>query len=141
MDVIDLFPRSIVQGEVELKLRNQLLLHCEEILHNPEGNPDASRRLAGQLNQQRELNPTQPAVRELCESVLLEGCERWIRHVIDQQPPQGRGPWVPGRYQLRLIDIWLNCQMEGNYNPMHTHGGSFSGVIFIGSVTDQRIKF
>ena len=131
MDVIDLFPRSIVQGEIELKLRNQLLLHCEEVLHNPEANPDASTRLAGQLSQQRELNAKQPAVRELCESVLLEGCERWIRHVIDQQPPQGRGPWVPGRYQLRLIDIWLNCQMEGDYNPMHTHGGSFSGVVFL----------
>ena len=131
MDVIDLFPRSIVQGELELRLRNHLLLHCEEVLHNPGANPDASMRLAGQLNQQRELNPTQPAVRELCESVLLEGCERWIRHVIDQQPPQGRGPWVPGRYQLRLIDIWLNCQMEGDYNPMHTHGGSFSGVVFL----------
>ena len=84
MDVIDLFPRSIVQGEVDLKLRNQLLLHCEDVLSNPSANPDASMRLAGQLNQQRELNPTQPAVRELCESVLLEGCERWIRHVIDK---------------------------------------------------------
>ena len=71
MDVIDLFPRSIVQGEVEPKLRNQLLLHCEDVLQNPEASTDASIRLAGQLNQQRELNPTQPAVRELCESVLL----------------------------------------------------------------------
>ena len=66
MDVIDLFPRSIVQGEVDLKLRNQLLLHCEDVLSNPSANPDASMRLAVQLNQQRELNPAQPAVRELC---------------------------------------------------------------------------
>ena len=131
MKVLDLFPRSIVQGKLDLKLLNQCLLHCEDVLSNPGANPDASMRLAGQLNQQRELNPIQPAVQELCESGLLEGCERWIRHVMDQQPPQGRGPWVPGRYQLRLIDIWLNCQMEGDYNPMHTHGGSFSGVVFL----------
>ncbi len=131
MDVIDLFPRSIVQGKLNLKLLNQCLLHCENVLRNPGANPDASQRLAGQLSQQRELNPTQPAILELCENVLLNGCEQWIRHVIDRQPPQGRGPWVPGRYQLKLIDIWLNCQRESDYNPMHTHGGSFSGVVFL----------
>ena len=131
MDVVDLFPRSIVQGQLDLKLLNQLVQHCEAVLQNPNSNPDASTRLAGQLDQQRELNPRQPAVQDLCEDVLLKGCERWIRHVIDQQPPQGRGPWVPGRYQLKLIDVWLNCQKEGDYNPMHTHGGSFSGVVFL----------
>ncbi len=131
MNVIDLFPRSIVQGELNLKLRDQLLLHCEDVLRNPESNPDASGRLAGRLNQQRELNPRHPVVQELGECVLLNGCERWIRHVMDQQPPQGRGPWIPGRYQLKLIDVWLNCQREGDYNPMHTHGGSFSGVVFL----------
>ena len=50
---------------------------------------------------------------------------------MDQQPPQGRGPWTPGGYGLRLIDLWLNVQREGDYNPTHTHGGSFSGVLFL----------
>ncbi len=76
MDVIDLFPRSIVQGGLDLKLLNQCLLHGEDVLRNPGANPDASMLLAGQLNQQRELNPTHPAVRELCESVLLGGGRR-----------------------------------------------------------------
>ena len=30
-----------------------------------------------------------------------------------------------------MIDLWLNCQTAGDYNPTHTHGGSFSGVIFL----------
>ena len=34
-------------------------------------------------------------------------------------------------YQLKLIDLWLNCQIAGDYNPTRTHGGSFSGVIFL----------
>jgi hypothetical protein len=63
--------------------------------------------------------------------MILPACERWIRHVIDQQPPQGRGPWTPGRYGLRMIDLWLNVQRAGDYNPVHTHGGSFSGVLFL----------
>jgi hypothetical protein len=38
---------------------------------------------------------------------------------------------MPGRYGLRLIDLWLNVQRAGDYNPTHTHGGSFSGVLFL----------
>jgi hypothetical protein len=51
--------------------------------------------------------------------------------VIDQQPPEGRGPWDEGRYSLQMIDIWLNVQRAGDYNPTHTHGGTFSGVLFL----------
>ena len=63
--------------------------------------------------------------------MILPGCERWIRHVIDRLPPQGRGPWAEGRYGLQMVDLWLNVQRSGDYNPTHTHGGSFSGVIFL----------
>ena len=30
-----------------------------------------------------------------------------------------------------MIDLWLNCQTADDYNPTHTHGGSFSEVIFL----------
>ena len=115
MDVLELFPRHILEGDLEPSLLTPLQLHAEAVLKQPERNPDASGKLAGQL----------------CGSVLLPGCERWIRHVIDKQPPQGRGPWTPGRYQLRMVDVWLNSQQAGDYNPTHTHGGSFSGVVFL----------
>ncbi|QEY31909.1 hypothetical protein EVJ50_06300 [Synechococcus sp. RSCCF101] len=136
MEVLDLFPRSILRGELKPDLLERLIAHSRSVLRQPEASPDASVKLAGQLSQQRELNPAQPAVEELCRTALLPGCERWIRHVIDRQPPQGRGPWTPGRYRLQLIDVWLNCQCAGDYNPTHTHGGSFSGVVFL-QVPDQ----
>jgi hypothetical protein len=131
LEVVDLFPRSILKGELPTPLLEELLALGTKVLKNPESNPDASLKLAGQLSQQRELRPNQPGVQPLIEDHLLPGCERWIRHVIDRQPPQGRGPWVQGRYHLKLIDLWLNCQIAGDYNPTHTHGGSFSGVIFL----------
>ena len=131
MDVLELFPRHILEGDLEPTLLSPLQRHAEAVLQQPERSPDASAKLAGQLTQQRELSLQEPAIAELCSSVLLPGCERWIRHVIDKQPPQGRGPWTPGRYQLRMVDVWLNSQQAGDYNPTHTHGGSFSGVIFL----------
>ena len=131
MEMLTLFPRYVLKGHLSEPLLRGLLLLAEEVAAAPERSPDASPKLAGQLFQQRELSPHHPVARDLCQGVILPGCERWIRQVIDQQPPQGRGPWTPGRYTLRLIDLWLNVQREGDYNPTHTHGGSFTGVLYL----------
>ena len=131
MEVLSLFPRYLLKGHLPEALLDDLLRLARQVAANPEGSPNAAAKLAGQLFQQRELGPDQPAVRELCAAVILPACERWIRHVIDKQPPQGRGPWVTGRYGLQMIDLWLNVQRQGDYNPTHTHGGSFSGVLFL----------
>ena len=130
-EMLTLFPRYVLKGSLSPSLLEALQHLAQEVAASPELSPDASQKLAGQLAQQRELNPQQPEVQELCQGVILPACERWIRHVIDLQPPQGRGPWTPGRYHLRLIDLWLNVQRAGDYNPTHTHGGSFSGVLFL----------
>jgi hypothetical protein len=130
-EMLTLFPRYVLRGSLSPLLLASLQDLAAEVAAAPDRSPDASRKLAGQLFQQRELNPAHPAARELGQEVILPACERWIRHVMDRQPPQGRGPWTPGRYGLRLIDLWLNVQRAGDYNPTHTHGGSFSGVLFL----------
>jgi hypothetical protein len=130
-EILTLFPRYVLRGQLSSGLLTDVQTLSAEVAASPEACPDASSKLAGQLFQQRELNPDHPAARALVQDVILPGCERWIRHVIDQQPPLGRGPWTPGRYGLRLIDLWLNVQRAGDYNPTHTHGGSFSGVLFL----------
>ena len=131
MEVLSLFPRYLLKGRLSEALLADLQHLARQVAADPEASPNAATKLAGQLFQQRELRPDQPAVIELCRDLILPGCERWIRHVIDKQPPQGRGPWVPGRYTLQMIDLWLNVQRQGDYNPTHTHGGSFSGVLFL----------
>lgn len=131
MEVLSLFPRHLLKGQLEQGQLGQLQAMAEQVMQAPEKTADASAKLAGQLSWQRELGPEFPGVDDLCRSVLLPACERWIRHGIDQQPLQGRGPWTPGRYGLQMIDIWLNVQKAGDYNPTHTHGGSFSGVLFL----------
>ena len=131
MEVLSLFPRHVLRGRIADPLLHDLQHLAQAVAASPGASPDASPRLAGQLFQQRELAPDAPGVVPLCRDVLLPACEHWIRHVIDQEPPQGRGPWLPGRYSLQMIDLWLNVQRAGDYNPTHTHGGSFSGVLFL----------
>ncbi len=130
-EVLTLFPRTVVKGRLHSPLLADLQALALAVAQAPERSPDASAKLAGQLFQQRELPAQHPKVEELSRCVILPSCERWIRHVIDQQPPGGRGPWTEGHYELRLIDLWLNVQRAGDYNPTHTHGGSFSGVFFL----------
>ncbi|MEB3321433.1 MAG: putative 2OG-Fe(II) oxygenase [Synechococcaceae cyanobacterium] len=131
MEVLELFPRYLLKAHLPDPLLADLLELAGRLVASPERSADASARLAGQLALQLELGPESPAVVSLCSEVILPACERWIRHVIDRQPPAGRGPWTPGRYDLRMIDLWLNVQRAGDYNPTHTHGGSFSGVLFL----------
>jgi len=131
MEVLSLFPRSLLKAQLSESLLARLQILGSEILADLSSTADASAKLAGQLTYQRELPSSHPTVIELCSSVILPGCERWIRHVIDREPPQGRGPWTPGRHGLQMIDLWLNVQRAGDYNPVHTHGGSFSGVLFL----------
>ena len=69
---------------------------------------------------------------------LLPACHRWIQHVMDRQPPQGRGPWVPGRYHLQPIDLWLNCQKAGDYNTPYPWRQLFRCDLSEGSSSDQR---
>lgn len=130
MEVLELFPRYLLKGCLPTALLSNLQVMAAAVLADPDSHPDAAPKLAGQLSLQRELGPQQPAAAELCSTVILPACERWIRHVIDRQP-QGRGPWTPGRYGLQMIDLWLNVQRGGDYNPAHTHGGSFSGVLYL----------
>ena len=141
MEVVDLFPRSILKGELPTPLLKELLALGTTVLNNPEANPDASLKLAGQLSQQRELKPGQPGVQRLIGEHLLPGCERWIRHVIDRQPPQGRGPWSAGKYQLKLIDLWLNCQIVGDLTPPILTGQLFWSDFLKNSPPDQRQQF
>jgi hypothetical protein len=129
--VLELFPRYVLQGHLPGPLLQELQTLATAVLANPAACPDAAPKLAGQLALQRELGPDHPAAADLCRRVILPSCDRWIRHVIDRQPPQGRGPWTPGRYSLQMIDLWLNVQRAGDYNPTHTHGGSFSGVLYL----------
>ena len=47
-------------------------------------------------------------------------------------------PWVSANMKTYLNDWWVNYQHEGDYNPLHDHGGIFSFVIWMKIPTDWR---
>jgi Putative 2OG-Fe(II) oxygenase len=130
-DMLALFPHHVLQGQLPEELLRRLQAMAAAMVADPAAHGDASSKLAGQLALQLEIGPSQPAAADLCHQVILPACDRWLRHVMDQQPEAARGPWRSGAYQLQMYDLWLNVQRAGDYNPTHTHGASFSGVIYL----------
>ena len=47
-------------------------------------------------------------------------------------------PWASLNMQTYLNDWWVNFQHEGDYNPIHDHGGIFSFVIWMKIPTDWK---
>ena len=47
-------------------------------------------------------------------------------------------PWVSANMETYLNDWWVNYQHEGDYNPLHDHGGIFSFVIWMKIPTDWK---
>ena len=74
MEVVSLFPRYLLQGQLPPAQLADLQAMARTVLAQPERSPDASVKLAGQLAQQRELGPDHPAAAELCRSVILPAC-------------------------------------------------------------------
>jgi len=114
MEVLSLFPRYLLKGHLPEPLLQELLQLARQVVANPEASPNAAAKLAGQLFQQRELRPDQPAVIELCRDVILPDCERWIRHVIDKQPrPPGARPLGAGALQPADDRSLAQCAAPG----------------------------
>ena len=65
MEMLSLFPRYVLKGHLPDALLTQLITLAGQVLANPDTSPDASVKLAGQLDQQRELRPQDPAVTSL----------------------------------------------------------------------------
>ena len=47
-------------------------------------------------------------------------------------------PWASSNMQTYLNDWWVNFQHEGDFNPIHDHGGIFSFVIWMKIPTDWK---
>jgi len=55
-------------------------------------------------------------------------------HFIWQAYREGWSKWsgLPNMYcELNAHDLWVNFMKPGDFNPVHTHGGDYSFVIFL----------
>lgn len=125
-----LFPRNIGVGEVEENLLRSLDRKAEKLLSSGDGE-DMSQSLAGRLEQQIAFPLTHPAGKELAQREFATGCAVWIEEAKRDWDDGAAKFWRPESYSVEVYELWLNCQVAGDYNPIHVHGGDFSGVLYL----------
>lgn len=130
-----LFPRNIGVGKLDHSLLKTLNHKAEKLLKGGKGE-DMSAQLAGRLTQQIKFPLTDPAGAELAQTEFATGCGVWIEESKRDWDRAATEFWAEGSYAVEVYELWLNCQREGDYNPVHVHGGDFSGVLYL-RVPDQ----
>ena len=124
-----LFPRNIGAGTIDDQLLKTLRHQAEKLFGSQEA-IDMSSTLAGDLVEQIALPLTLPVAKEL-KREFEQACELWIRESSRDWEDHGRRFWPDGSYRIEVYEIWLNRQVEGDHNPVHVHGGLFSGVLYL----------
>tara|TARA_Y100000004_G_scaffold54546_1_gene60779 strand:- start:309 stop:875 length:567 start_codon:yes stop_codon:yes gene_type:complete len=91
---------------------------------------DMNDRLVGAMKQQSSLMP----VLGLEDYLLMEAGNLWYSEEAQGNPCLNTCPWNGSVYDKRYLtlrDLWVNYQRKGEYNPLHSHHGVISFVIFV----------
>lgn len=124
-----LFPRNIGVGRLDPKLLKGLKREAGDLLQG-EGE-DMSATLAGRLEQQIKFPLDSALGKKLAEEEFAVACGIWIEESKRDWDAKTAAFWEQGSYAIEVYELWLNCQVAGDYNPVHVHGGDFSGVLYL----------
>ena len=99
---------------------------------------DRSRELVGVLENQLTLDYEKcPKFTEFVTQMAYEFVYHrqesgFLSQLIKTFVTEGNRPILPERImELKLKELWLNSMGKGNYQPIHTHAGLFSFVVYV----------
>lgn len=123
-----LFPRNIGVGRLDEEFLEELQHEAQRLF--AEGGEDWSATLAGRLKQQIKF-PWDDGPGQRLAAEFAVSCGAWIEESKRDWDGTGADFWPSGSYAMEVYELWLNCQVAGDYNPVHVHGGDFSGVLHL----------
>lgn len=124
-----LFPRNIGRGQLPEDQLKTLKHQCRKLLDGGTAR-DMSSQLAGRLDTQIEIPMSLPIADEL-QKRFSRSCLHWIEESKKDWDKKAGKFWEEGSYGVAVYELWLNKQVAGDYNPIHIHGGDFSGVLYV----------
>ena len=126
--------RSVNPGWLETRLTKKhmdLLWSCIE-----KRSQEPYTNLAGNLNGSYALEKNDAFYKSTIDPLVRHWVKLYGNSIFSDQIKLL--PWVSGNVETYLNDWWVNYQHEGDYNPLHDHGGIFSFVIWMKIPTDWR---
>ena len=105
---------------------------------------DFSDNLVGKVHKEVSI-PVPDEDKSYCLSLLRQACVRYLRKMIElgrayEWSKKSSGK-EPSEENIYLSQSWIVSQYKHEYNPVHTHSGNFSGVIYLKIPDDMENHF
>lgn len=112
-------------ADVPPNVKNSILREIEEIKNNSENFEDYRSKLAGHLSGGYKLEKSISDVSNFALPLIMDYQSHfdYIHNALIDYCSEPQ--------TLVLDDMWVNFQKKGEFNPMHTHSGVFSFVIWV----------
>ena len=105
---------------------------------------DFSDNLVGKVHKEVSI-PVPDKDKSYCLSILRQACVRYLRKMIElgraYEWSKKSGGKEPSEENIYLSQSWIVSQYKHEYNPVHTHSGNFSGVIYLKIPDDMENHF
>ena len=105
---------------------------------------DFSDNLVGKVHKEVAI-PVPDEDKDYCLSILRQACVRYLRQMIElgraYEWTKKSGGKEPSEENIYLSQSWIVSQYKHEYNPVHTHSGNFSGVIYLKIPDDMENHF
>ena len=105
---------------------------------------DFSDNLVGKVHKEVSI-PVPDEDKSYCLSILRQACVRYLRKMIElgraYEWSKKSGGKEPSEENIYLSQSWIVSQYKHEYNPVHTHSGNFSGVIYLKIPDDMENHF
>ena len=106
---------------------------------------DFSDNLVGKVHKEVSI-PVPDEDKGYCLSILRQACVRYLRQMIAngrayEWNKKSGGNKEPSEENIYLSQSWIVSQYKHEYNPVHTHSGNFSGVIYLKIPDDMENHF
>lgn len=112
-------------SEVSDQVKSAILSEIDEIKKNPSNFKDHRSELAGHLSGGYKLKKSIPQVSDFVFPLIME-YQNHFDYINNALIDYCSEPQT-----LVLNDMWVNFQRKYEFNPIHTHSGVFSFVIWV----------
>jgi len=123
------FGPAIGEFEVNSDFIKNLNNYSDEIIEdeNKSSSLDVGKELAGQVKQEFEVD--NDYFKEKIESYLTSLVRKYIWNSFENKIISEED--FTKRFKIRYRNKWIVRQFENEYNPLHSHSGSVSGVCYL----------
>ena len=140
------FSPSIMEAEVPQKFIDIINNTGDEVLKDDGLSKkfDFSDNLVGKVHKEVSI-PVPDNDKSYCLSILRQAYVRYLRQMVElgraYEWSKKAGGREPSEENIMLSQSWIVSQYKHEYNPVHTHSGNFSGVIYLKLPDDMENHF